>query len=225
MGPRPDHGPRLQGRRRGGIRRPRRAPADAPRDLRPRRVGRRELPGLQVRRHRRVAAPPRVEEGPRPSRLRGDRQSVDELRGRGAPPRLSRQRHLVGSAHRRVPGSVRRPRRHRRAPAARRRSGHVRRRQPARAARRAVRRPPRLHPGRRGARDLPDDPARRPAGRARLGRGRETAVRAAAVSGLRAGARPRRGRRRSGPNCTRSSASCRSRSGTPRATSGCTRCR
>ena len=74
-------------------------------------------------------------------------------RGRAAA-RLHGQRDRVGSADRRVPRSVRRPRRHRAAASPRRRSGDVRRRQPARAARRAVRRAIRVRARRRGARDL-----------------------------------------------------------------------
>ena len=60
-------------------------------------------------------------------------------RGSGATARLHRQRHRLGSADRRVPRPVRRPRRSRAPRAARRRSVDVRRRQPARAARRSVR--------------------------------------------------------------------------------------
>ena len=147
-------------------------------------------------------------------------------RGRRATARLHDQRDLVGSADRRVPRSVRRPRRPRTPAAAGRRSGDLRRRQPARAARRAVRGAVRVRRSSRGrARSaatipLDDLPAERIWGefekllfaprpsigpRARPGSRR----RRTPVSGA---ARARRLRRRS-------------RSGIRKATSGCTRCR
>ncbi len=86
---------------------------DAARIVRTRRGGRRELSGLQGRRHRRVAAAARFEVRTRPSRVRGHRRSVDVDRGGGAAARLHDQRDFVGSADRRVPRSVSRPRRSR----------------------------------------------------------------------------------------------------------------
>ena len=84
-------------------------------DDRPRRSGRRKLSGLQGGRHRRLAAAARVEVGPRPPGLPRHGRSVDERRRGRAAARLHRQRHLVGSADRRVSRPVRRPRRSRRA--------------------------------------------------------------------------------------------------------------
>ena len=104
----------VEGHRHRSVRRRRRPAARAARSVRPRRSGRRELPGLQDRRHRRVAAAPRVEVRPRPPRLRRHRRSGDDDRGSGAPARLHHQRDLVGSADRRVPRPVRRTRRSRR---------------------------------------------------------------------------------------------------------------
>ena len=73
--------------------------------------GRRELSGLQGRRHRRRrcrGASRRAGRGHRGFVVAGDPDmSID---GSGAAPRLHHQRHRVGSADRRVPRSVRRPR-------------------------------------------------------------------------------------------------------------------
>ena len=92
--------------------------------LRPRQGRRRELHGLQARRRRRVAAAARVEDRPRPSRRSRSTGDPDmSIEDGRAPARLHRQRDLVGSADRRLPRSVRRPRAISRAPpAARRRS-------------------------------------------------------------------------------------------------------
>ena len=59
---------------------------------------------------RRGASPPRIEDRPRASRLRGHGRSGPVARGGGAPARLHHQRHRVGSADRRVHRPVRRPR-------------------------------------------------------------------------------------------------------------------
>ena len=72
---------------------------------------------------------------------------------------------------------------------------------------------------------MPGDPARRSAGRARLGRDREAAVRPAAVDRLRAGAGSRRHRPALSRAAARWSAARRSLSGIRRAMSGSTRCR
>ena len=80
--------------------RPTRCIPAAARSVRPRRERRRELPGLQARRHRRLAAAARVEVRPRPPRLRGHRRSVDVGRRGGAAARLHGQRDRVGSADR-----------------------------------------------------------------------------------------------------------------------------
>ena len=146
-------------------------------------------------------------------------------RGRRAPARLHGQRDRLGSADRRVPRSVRRPRRPRRAGLARRRSRDVRRRQPARAARGAVRRPVRPH-ARRGDRERS------------AATSRSTICRPNASGAKSRSCCSRRSRRSasrspwssaSSPgcfrNCRRSSAVRRNRSGTRRATSGCTPCR
>ena len=103
----------VQGHRPRGLRRAGRPAAAAARGVRPRRDGRRELSGLQGRRHRRVAAAPRIEIRTRPSRLRRHRRSDDDDRGRRAAARLHGQRDRLGSADRRVSRSVRRPRRSR----------------------------------------------------------------------------------------------------------------
>ena len=91
----------------------------AARNVRPRRGGRRELSGLQARRHRRVAAAARLEGRARTQRgfvVVGDPDmSIEEAARRRD---FTDQRHLVGSADRRVLRSVRRPRRPRAAPAA-----------------------------------------------------------------------------------------------------------
>ena len=169
----------------------------AARVVRPRRGRRRELSGLQDRRHRRVAAAARIEGRARPQRLRRHRRSRHVDRGGRAAARLHDQRDLLGSADRRVPRSVRRPRRSRAAPAC---ASSIRatfaRRQPARAARGAVRRALRARrstPRRaRSAATIPLDdlPAERIWGEIR-----EAAARAAAVDRLRARAGPRRRRR------------------------------
>ena len=91
---------------------------------------------------------------------------------------------------------------------------------------RAVRRAIRVHARRgdrarcAGAIPLDDLPAERIWGEIE-----KLLLRAAAVDRLRAGARPRRRRRLCSRSCRRWSAARRSRSGTPKATSGCTRCR
>ena len=139
------------------------------RAVRPRRHHRRELHGLQVGRHRRRAAAPRVEGRARPPRLRRRGRPGHVVRRGGPAPRLHHQRDRLGSAHRRVPRSARRARRSRRARAARGGPGHVRRRQPARAARDAVRGPLRADADARHARDLPAHRARRPARRSACG--------------------------------------------------------
>ena len=80
------------------------------RSLGKRRAGRPGVPGLQAGRDRRGAAAPRIEDRPRAQGLHGRRRSVDAVRGGGAAARLHHQRDRLGSAHRRVPGSVQRPR-------------------------------------------------------------------------------------------------------------------
>ncbi len=103
----------------------------------------------------------------------------------------------------RLSRSVRWPARSARAAsAARRRSAHVRRRQPARAPRHPVRGAIRPRDGSGPTRDLCRDiSARRPSGRARLGRDRKAApARRPAGSRLRAGARARRHRSACSPN-------------------------
>ena len=96
--------------------------------------------------------------------------------GGGASARLHHQRDLLGSADRRLPRSVRRPRRHRTPRPARRRPGDVRRRQPARAARAAVRGALRVRARSRDDGDLSRHPPRRSAGGAHLGGDREAAA-------------------------------------------------
>ena len=212
-----------------------------PRGLRPRRrcasrtllagfgIGqhrRRELHGLQGGRPRRLAAPPRIEDRARPQGLRG-RSAIPAL----DPKEAARRRDFtinaisLGSADATSyldpfdgRDDLARPR------AARRRSADVRRRQPARAARAPVRRPLRGTARAGDARDLPRHPARRSAGRAHLGRGREAA--AAGASARRSACSSRSTSASSsgcGRSCTRWSAASRIPSGTPKATSGCTR--
>ena len=154
---------------------------------------RRELSGIQGRRHRRVAPAPRVEVRSRPSRIRRVRRSRHERRRGGAPARFHDQRDRMGSAHERVPRSIQRSARHRRARDSNRRPCHLCGRQPASAACRAIRGAAGVRRRRRDARDLPRDTARRPASRARVGRIRKAALCAAAVRGVRArdGARRR----------------------------------
>ena len=96
LGARPAHGPRLEGHRHRGVRPGLRPASAAAGVVRPRRGGRRELSGLQDRRHRRVAAAPRVEIGPRPSRLRRHRRPGDVGGRRRAPPRFHGQRRSPG---------------------------------------------------------------------------------------------------------------------------------
>ena len=145
--------------------------------LRPRRSGRRELPGLQVRRHRRVAAAARIEGRPRTPRLRRHRRSGHVDRRGGAAPRLHHQRDLVRSAHRRVSRPVRRTRGSRAAACC---ASSIRATfgddslRVLRAVQFAARFDLALEPETRGA--LPRDSARRSAGRAHLGRGREAAA-------------------------------------------------
>ena len=168
------------------------APQEPARRLRIGQHRRRELHGLQGGRPGRLAAPPRVEDRPRPQGVRGHRRSGARSEGGGAAPRLHDQRDLLGSAARDLLRSVQRPLRPRRPRAARRRSADVRRRQPARAARDPVRRPLRGAARAGDVRDLPRHPAGRPAGRARLGRSREAAAPGgAAVARPAARARPR----------------------------------
>ncbi len=128
-----------EGSRPRGLRRRRRPAARAACPVRARPGRRTEFSGLQGGPHRRLAAPQGVENRPRAQGLHRPRRPRPVVRGGGAAAGLHDQRHRLGSAHRGVPGSVRRPRRSRRAPAAGGRSAHVRRRQPARPARGATR--------------------------------------------------------------------------------------
>ena len=155
--------------------------------------------------------------------VQGDPVHVDR-RGR-APPRLHRQRHRLGSADRRLRGSLRRPRRSGAASAARRRSGHASATTACACCARCSSPPASSSrsttPRRRCAARIPLDDLPR---RAHLGRDREAAAaRRAAVDRPGAGARPRRGGAACSPSCCRWSAASRSPSGIPRATSGCTR--
>ena len=152
--------------------------------LRPRRARRPELPGLQGRRasadgdDRRGAAAPRVEARARPQGLRGATairpcRSTEAARRRDFTINAIAWDPLTDVYEDPFDGraDLDAPR------AARRRSRDVRRRQPARAARRAVRGALRVRARRRHGGAVPPHPARRPAGRARLGRDREAAAR------------------------------------------------
>ena len=146
--------------------------------------------------------------------------------GRGAPPRLHRQRDRLGSADRRLRGSVRRPRRPRRDGCCAR---WIRRRSATTACACCAPSSSRRASSSRWTTDTAAlcraHPARRSARRARLGRAREAARcrRGRPSIGPGAGAGPRRRGRACCRSCGRWSAARRSRSGTRKATSGCTR--
>ena len=110
MGPRHAHGRLVEGPRPRGLRSAGRSPQDAAGAVRQRQHRRRELHRLQGRRHRRLAAAARVEDRTRPPRIRGRRRPGPAACRGGAAARLHHQRDRLGSAHRRVPRSVRRPR-------------------------------------------------------------------------------------------------------------------
>ena len=173
-----------------------------------------------------VALPRReskVGRGHRGLRRRGRPRDVG--RGRLAPARLHHQRHLVGSAVGRVPRPARRMRRPRGPRPPRRRPGDVRRRQPARPARGAVRRAVRaaaLPDDRRDlcrAIPLDDLPAERIWGEFE----KLLLLARAPVARVRPRARGWASSRACCPKWRRSSGARRSRSGTRKATCGCTR--
>ena len=211
--------------RHGGLRHSRRRSAGAPRAVRQGRADRPEFPRLQDRHHRHRPSPPRVESGPRAQRLRRRRRSVDVDRGGGAAPRLHRQRDLVGSAHRRIPRPVRRPRtissREFSKPSIRTTFGDDSLRV-LRAVQFAARFELTLDERDEGA--VPRDPARRSAAGAHLGRDRKAAAaRRAAVDRIRA----RAGARRHRPAVSGIEGAGRMRAGarvaSRKATCGCTR--
>ena len=146
--------------------------------IRPRGHRRRKLHGLQDRRHRRLAAPARVQD-----RAAGTRASRSKAIPTLSIEEAARRRDftinaiVARSAHRRDPRSVRRP-------AAISRPGGCASSTPRTfaddslrvLARAAVRRAIRTRRSTRTRGALPVDPARRPAGRAGLGRDRKTAA-------------------------------------------------
>ena len=182
--------------------------------------------GLQGRRHRRLAAAARIEAAAATAASRSPaiRLAVDREAARRRD--FTDQRDRLGSADRRVPRSVRRPRRSRAPPAARRRSA-TRSATTACAccARSSSRRASSSRSTRRRATLCRDDSARRSAGRARSGaRSRSCCFAPRPSIGFALAHGARRRRRGCFRSCRRWSAARRSRSGIPKATSGCTRC-
>ena len=109
LGARPPSRPRVEGHRPRGLRHRGRPPSRAARRARPRQHRRPELHRLQGRGRRRLAAPHRVEAGPRPPRLRRHRRPLDVEEGGRAAARLHRQRHRLGPRAQGVHRPLRRP--------------------------------------------------------------------------------------------------------------------
>ena len=155
-----------------------RSAARAARIVRPRRNGRRELPGLQGRRDRRLAAAPRFEVRPRAPRLRR-RPAIRRCRSRTRPGAATSPINAISwdPLTGRVPRSVRRPRRSRAAACC---ASSIRGRSATTAcaccARCSSPRGSSSTLDDDDARPVPDDSARRSAGRAHLGRDREAAA-------------------------------------------------